>query len=227
MGLSTLTPPPVTSLVVSTAELAAYLRLPLLPSDPNDFLLYNLLREAQEYLERETEQQLFTATKLQTLDFFPGGNCMGDWAGEWPYGQSSPVAPNMMAQRPFSREIRLRTPPLQSVTSVTYVYQGQTLTLSPSLYTVDAVGLPGRIVLNGGQVWPATDIVANAVQITYVCGYGASPSSIPTSFKTAVRWFANHLYENREAATANNLKELPIGLQSLIESLMFREATGA
>lgn len=213
MGLVTVTAP--TDTPITLAEAKAYLRV-----TANDFdaLITDLIWTATEFVERETQQQILTATKRFTLDTFPTAQ---PWV-ETLDGQSR------LVYQPPLREIRLPTPPLQSVTSVQYVdaATGDVLTMDPGDYTVDADGKPGRVVLNEGKAWPNARRVANAVRIVFVCGYGDATAT-PKLFKQAVRWMVGHLYEHREAASEVTLQELPLGLQNVIESLMFRQAVGA
>ncbi len=87
--------------------------------------------------------------------------------------------------------IELNKPPVQSVTSITYVdTNGASQTLSPSLYTTDLptgpAALPGRIVPAYQQSWPSTRDVPNAVTVRFVCGYGG-PESVPERLKLAIK----------------------------------------
>lgn len=72
----------------------------------------------------------------------------------------------------FPSVIELPHPPLQTVTSITYVdTAGDTQTLATSVYTVDNTGLIGRIYPAYNQSWPSTRSQPNAVTVTYVAGY--------------------------------------------------------
>jgi uncharacterized phiE125 gp8 family phage protein len=92
----------------------------------------------------------------------------------------------------FPDEIELPKPPVQSVTSVTYIDgNGVTQTLSPSLYitslSTGPYAMPGRIVPAYGQSWPSTRSVPDAVTVRYVCGYGSTGDSVPEAIKLAIK----------------------------------------
>ena len=226
MGLVVITPPAAGLSVVSLASLKSYL---LIDQSDSDDLLSELLAEASAWVETETATQMLTATKRLYLDRFPLG--ISDYGfGLGPGGNDVPIPlatmTGLVINQCDAREIRLKTPPLQSVSSVNYLINGTPTVLSTSAYTVDAASLPGRIVLNDGQAWPKTDAVANAVWVDFVCGFGA-PSAVPRAYATCIRWFAAHLNQNRLPASEAKLNELPYGLKSMIETLMFREAYAA
>jgi uncharacterized phiE125 gp8 family phage protein len=96
--------------------------------------------------------------------------------------------------------LRLPLPPLQSVTTVTYVdTTGTTQTLDPSTYRVMTDDTPGYIEPVYGQWWPETQRQREAVQITFVCGYGNTAASVPQIIRTHMLLRIAQLYENREA----------------------------
>jgi uncharacterized phiE125 gp8 family phage protein len=70
-------------------------------------------------------------------------------------------------------------PPLQSVTSITYVdTDGVTQTLAADQYQVDSASIPARIVPAYGVLWPYTRTQLNAVTIRFVAGYTTVPACI-------------------------------------------------
>lgn len=103
---------------------------------------------------------------------------------------------------PRGRIIHLPRPPLQSVTSITYVdTDGATQTLAAESYRLDTDAVPGRVILARDGEWPATADEPDAVQVTYVAGYGDDGSAVPEEQRAAVLLFVGHLYESREAIT--------------------------
>lgn len=83
-------------------------------------------------------------------------------------------------------------PPLQSVTSiVTYDRGNNASTYSASRYRVDLTS--GRIYLNEGETWPSGLRAQDAVEVTYVAGYGSG--SIPTPILEAIRMYVQSMYE--------------------------------
>ncbi len=117
----------------------------------------------------------------------------------------------------FPAEFRVPLPPLQSVTSITYIdTDGNTQTLASSVYTVDIDSEPGRIVEAYQQSWPTTRDVVNAVTVTYKAGYGAASTNMPGELKLAIKMLVGHYYENREAFVAAPLREVPMASEHLL-----------
>lgn len=100
----------------------------------------------------------------------------------------------------FPATIELPRPPLQSVTSITYVdADGATQTLAAEKYTVvnDSDGVPARIVPAVDEVWPATKAVPAAVVVRYVAGW-AGADDVPEPIKQWMLLRIGGLYEQRE-----------------------------
>jgi uncharacterized phiE125 gp8 family phage protein len=114
----------------------------------------------------------------------------------------------------FADTIQLPLAPIQSVTSVEYLDEaGDLQTASASLYTVDTTDVPGRIVLNDGEDWPETQVVINAVRVTYVVGYATPPAPI----KQAILLLIGHWFENREGVVTGTITaELPLAVEALL-----------
>lgn len=114
---------------------------------------------------------------------------------------------------PACREIALPLPPLQSVESVTYYdTDGVQQTLSPSAYEV-CDGAAARLVLVNGETWPANAVRARAVEITFVCGYGAA-DDVPGDLKLAIKLIAAALERgeptDRDPAIASTLRRYAV-----------------
>ena len=122
-----------------------------------------------------TWRQFVTATWTRTWDRFPGPGA-------------------------FFSEIELPYPPLQSVTTVKYYDSaGTQQTLATTEYDVDALSEPGRIAPAFGKTWPATRNQINAVEITFVAGYGVR-EVVPEGIKLAISALVAFWYEHREDA---------------------------
>jgi len=94
--------------------------------------------------------------------------------------------------------IELPLPPLQSVTSISYVdADGATQTLATTVYGVDVACEPGEVYLKYGQEWPTTRDERNAVTIRFVCGYGLA-AAVPENIKSAMKLHIADLDANRE-----------------------------
>ncbi len=95
-------------------------------------------------------------------------------------------------------EIFLPKPPLQSVTSITYVDSaGVTQTLAAGQYTVDIVSEPGRITPAYGLLWPVTRDQINAVCIRFVAGYGLAVA-VPAGIKNWILMRTSTAFRNRD-----------------------------
>ena len=143
-----------------------------------DTLLTSIGEAATRYAETRTNRQFMRATYTLKCDGFPRD----------------------------SEAIELPRPPLQSVTSITYVdADGASQTLSSSVYTVDTDSEPGRVYLAYDQTWPVTRDIRHSVTITYVAGYSSSGdidvqrAAIPDGVKHICRLFAASMWEHREA----------------------------
>lgn len=131
-----------------------------------------------------------------------------DVAAEQIDGPSSIVGRALLTQSwrlqlnewPCDSIIRLPLPPLQSVTSITYVDEaGATQTVDPADYQVSIPGdLPATIRPAYGKAWPAARCVADAIAVDFVCGYG-SPADVPAVARQACRVMVAHWHENRDA----------------------------
>ena len=114
---------------------------------------------------------------------------------------------------PGSDELELPWPPLQSVTYVKYtpLSTGAAATVSSASYTVDAVSVPGRLVLNSGYAWPSdTLVVVNGFNVRFVAGYGAA-AAVPQEIRQAVLLLVGYWYDNRDA-----IGEVPAGIERLL-----------
>lgn len=133
-----------------------------------------LIESARESIEEALDLQMVTATRKLTFYAFP------------------------------SWEIYLPRSPASSITSITYIdTAGTEQTLDSSLYTLDSTVNPAVLTPAYSQTWPTTRDQRAAVNITYVCGYGA-PSSVPQALRNAllvhVAWSYRHPGDDGAAA---------------------------
>lgn len=137
--------------------------------DEEDSVVEQAIRAAREEFEHLTERSLITQTCILYMDKFP------------------------------TREIELRRPPVQSVTSIQYIAtDGTTTTLSSSNYVTDLKTTPPRIFPAFGLSWPTTrSETPNAVIVTFVAGYGAA-TAVPEDIKTAIRTRVAQRFRCRE-----------------------------
>lgn len=136
----------------------------------SDTLLTALIVAATEYVEERTGRALITQTWSLAMDGAPCGN----------------------------DAIRLPRPPLQSVTSITYVDEaGDTQTWDAANYRVDTHSEPARITLAADAVWPVPQFVAGAVTVVYEAGYGDAGTDVPQAIRQAILLLVAHWYDNR------------------------------
>ena len=56
----------------------------------------------------------------------------------------------------------------------------------------------GRVVLRTGETWDDMLRVANAIEITYVAGFGSIATSVPAGIRQGIIVLASHFFENPE-----------------------------
>jgi uncharacterized phiE125 gp8 family phage protein len=112
----------------------------------------------------------------------------------------------------FSAIIELPIGPIISVDAVQYQADkdGAKLTLDSSTYYVEKARNPAIIKLITSPSVDADD--PTPVRITATTGY----TSTPEALVQAVRFLVAHYYEHRQAAEAATIKEVPLGLYSIL-----------
>ena len=148
----------------------------------------DMIVAAREYCEGVVGRQFVHATWKEYFDRFPAG------------------------------EMLLSTPPLSSVTSITYVdVDGDTQTWDASEYQYDKFSEPAQIKPAYGESWPTTrDDTYNAVTVTFLAGYGAAASDVPPNFKQAILLLVGLWHRDREAWVDRRTAEVQDGLRSLL-----------
>lgn len=107
---------------------------------------------------------------------------------------------------------------LQNVTSVQYYdTAGALQTASTSLYDVDTISAPGRILLKPNQVWPVTQAnKGSAVTITYVVGETAA-ANVGANIVSALLLLVGDRWEHREQTVMGPPPSvLPRGVEALL-----------
>lgn len=111
--------------------------------------------------------------------------------------------------------LRLPLGPVASISSVTYYdADNEQQTLSADAYALLADELGAYVGLKPDQSWPSTYGRADAVSVTFVAGTAAA--DVPWPIKAAILLLVAHWYENREAAAAGAMSELPMAVSALI-----------
>ena len=163
----------------------------------SDTLLALYITAARQMTERMFGLALVTQTWDFSFDAFPPATRFDPWGA-----------------------IPLPLPPLQSVTSISYLDgNGDSQTVSTSVYDVHANPTqpePGRITLGYGQSWPDVLCIPEAITVRFVAGFGAA-SAVPEDIKTALKFMVAHWFENREPASqAGRIEDVPFTFQALM-----------
>jgi uncharacterized phiE125 gp8 family phage protein len=190
---------------MTLAQLKAHLRV---STSAEDDLLASYLAAARNVVEEHTRRALISQTWALTLD-------------RWPDSRDSLRLHNPVVRRFAGRAIELPRPPLQSVTSISYLRSadGVSAILDAGHYDVDTSGLLGRVVLRSGKSWPDLADAPSAITITYVAGYGATAADVPPRLLAAIRWMVAHLYEVRAPVNIGNIvNDIPFTLRSILDS---------
>jgi len=121
----------------------------------------------------------------------------------------------------FSDEIIIPRPKLQSVTAIKYIdTSGDEQTLDSGIYDVDIYREPGRITRGYNQNWANYRGDVNGIEIIYIAGYGDASTDVPDRTIAAIKLLCGHLFEHRESTSELSLKEIPMGVTSLLNSKM-------
>ena len=211
---------------LSLAQAKEHLRITF---DNDDDYITDLIVMARKLLEDKAHRQFITATLVQTMDNFPYPLGIGMPQDPVAAYGPGPGYPNRLQPNSWLKDfaIVLERPPLQSVTSITYIDpNGNQQTLSSSQYVVDAQSEPGRILPAYGTYWPPTLTQINSVSVNFVAGYpaivtGASADAPELSMiRGAMRLLVGNWYENREAVGSKLLGvEVPFAVQAIMDSL--------
>lgn len=157
-------------------------------SDDEDTYIDGLIASARSWAETCTKRQFVTAT--------------------YRLGMASLFDPTYGSLEQGIWTIRIPNPPLQSVSSITYVDgNGSTQTLASSQYIQDTASEPGRITPAYNVTWPTVRHQRNSVLITFVAGYGAA-SAVPEEVKTFIKFAVTTLFEHREASPEAVFKQM-------------------
>jgi uncharacterized phiE125 gp8 family phage protein len=141
----------------------------------SDSYIQDLIAMVTEYVEGVTGRTLITTQYTWKLDTFP-----------------------------CDQYLYVPKPPLQAVSSITYIDTDEsTQTWGSTYYTVDSHSIPARLTPAYQETWPITLNVPNAVTITYTAGHSSHLGGVPGGIKHAIKFLVAHYWSNRqEAVTA-------------------------
>ncbi|PKB19653.1 putative phiE125 gp8 family phage protein [Novosphingobium kunmingense] len=89
----------------------------------------------------------------------------------------------------FDCPIELSRGPVLAVTGIEYdpADGGDAIDLTDTVWSLDLVGDPARVVLDDGQSWPALATTPGPVRVTYTTGYAAVPEPLQLAICAMVR----------------------------------------
>ena len=187
-------------------------------TDDENEAISDLIRAARSLCESEpsldsggTGRACLTQTWDLILHRFPN----------WGRGEAWSVGDGVLVSGGVA-PVRIPKPPLQSVTSVTYVDpDGVVQVWNPSLYTVETPSgdeaEPGSIAPVNGEGYPPTRTQPGAVTIRFVAGYGSTAAAVPAALTHGMKLLIGHWWVNRPAV-GERADVLPFGVDALWQS---------
>lgn len=170
-------------------------------------VINNMIKSSRMYVENYTGRSLLNRTLKLSIDYVD--------EVDQPLWEGTRIGPDMAIRR---RYIQLPRPPVVSVTHVKTFDDADTeTTLASSKYYVDNQREPARVVLRNGETWPTALRVANAIEVTYVSGYGASRSNVPEAIIQGLFSHIAFMYENRGDAYGKPQNPLPHSIKYLLD----------
>lgn len=136
-----------------------------------DGLIQSLITAARLHTETLTGRALITQTWRMVLDNWPRTNVL-----------TIPLGP------------------LQQVTELrVYEDEDVLVTIQPTEYLVETVGIPARLAMRGHQNWPRPGRPIGGIEIDLTVGYGDLADDVPRSLRQAILQIVGHWFANREA----------------------------
>ena len=172
---------------VTLTEVKTHLRI---NNADSDGYLISLISTARQILEQISGIAFVTQTWVMTLDAWPGYKEDPWWDG---------VRQGSIGDlRGMVNTVVLPVYPLQSISEVlTYdLDSNSTAIVVADTFDIDTNSIRGRMTLKYGQTWPVALRRTNAVQITYVAGYGLA-ADVPAPLKEAVNKLIAYLFDHR------------------------------
>jgi len=187
---------------VSFSETVEYLRL---DEQVDTRVIKNLILASTNFVENYTGRALINRTLKMSIDSIDEYDI--------PLHEGLRTGPDLTLRK---RYIELPRPPVVSVSSVKYYDDSDTeSTFASSKYYVDTVREPARIILRTGETFPTALRVGNAVEVTYIAGYGATGASVPEALRLAMLQYITFNYEHRGELETGNPR-LPQSLKNLL-----------
>lgn len=118
---------------------------------------------------------------------------------------------------PSSTKLELRRTPLASVTSIKYypLDGSAQVTIDPSNYRVTINSEPGFVTFGSDYTFPDIAVRADAVEVTFVAGYGTSESSIPPILRAGILMLGRQYYDNPAGMKDQKFVDMKKGVQDI------------
>lgn len=117
-----------------------------------------------------------------------------------------------------ANELRLYGGKINSLTHVKYYDSDDSLTTwASSNYSVNLNAEPCLVYYGGTASVPSIYDRTDAVQVTYVSGYGSSASDVPMAIRQAILILIGHFYENRQEVVYGSPKVMPKASEWLLD----------
>jgi Phage gp6-like head-tail connector protein len=202
----------------------------------DDELIGVLITAAREACESFCSRSFAPKSYIQTLDSFP--YYTDTVLSQMAYPPSYYALPMYSTTLwNYSQMIKLYYPPCIAVQGIDYTDpNGENHTLVQDKdFLLDNVWEPSRIFPMPGTMWPSVLYCPNSVRIRFTAGFGDTSSDstpvdgelpqgagsqpMPGRAMVAMLQLLANWYENREAAMAGGLKDIPNHVQMLLWSL--------
>lgn len=207
--LNVVTPPAVEPFLLAEAKIQLRVDSTF---TADDALITSMIVAARQYCEMATRRAFITTTFDLFLDGFPYGG------GYYNRAIRQSGNPYIYGLPTNAGVLELPRPPLQSVTSITYLDStGNTQTLATSVYRIvkGSEGL-GKVTTQPGQVFPVTLPQIGSATVRFVSGYGDAASSVPDGIKNAMKLCISHWYNHREAVSDGTFSQVPMAVDALL-----------
>lgn len=166
---------PAINLAVSLTDVKTHLRLS--DGTAEDAYLTSLVTAITDYAEKYTRRDFVNKTYIGYMDKFPPFNTIYNPAD--------------------NGKILIRRSKLQSISSVKYYTNNILTTIDPAQYYITNEPDFSAIYLFDGNSWPDVDTRKQAVQVTFVAGYGVDDTAVPYNLKLGMLEHIAAIYENR------------------------------
>lgn len=191
-----------TTTPISVDEVKSYAKI---SGTSQDTLISILINAAVSYFETFTKRDLINKTYKCYLDNFPR------------YNGNNAVLSDGFTYDYKNTGILLKKSKLQSITSIKYLLNTILTTWDSSNYYISNENTYASIYLENTINYP-TDVDARkqAVEITFVAGYGAAASNVPDEIRLALMAHVAYMLENRGDCSGDaSDADLPLPIKSL------------